>query len=189
MDYQKELEPLKELQRLLKMPATLQAPEDVQPDGRYALELHKNKVFDLASELAYSFAKDAFDLWKENMPETAEVPPLLQQAYDRLPDAAKAAEGVLQAAMNQSTRDSNLNKILFHAIERMEAKYPPRAEFKGYEEEESRGAFYVEIRSVFEERDFPLQANEKQMPTLEEALALTKFLDRHEDPAARPHRR
>lgn len=187
MDNQKDLEQLKEFQRLLLDPLARDIGADASLEQRYAHELHKNKLFDMASDLAYMYPKDAHDLWKQHMPEEFEPPPLLRQAYDRLPDETKQSpEGALQAAMDQEARSSNLHKILFRAIERIEEKYPAAAKTStGHIAGDSQGVFYVEILNVFKERDFPVQATEKQMPSLEEALALTKLLERHNDPAQR----
>jgi len=183
---ERQLEQLKEFSRMVEAVGKLDDTPETSLDERYYREQQKNNLLSLATELTYTYPKDAHDLWKQHMPETEPVPPILQKAYDRLSDEQKAAtESVLQASADQDARSSNLHKILFRAIERFEESYPLKAAMPGYSEDEAQAAFYVEIRDVFAERDYSIDAPEKQMPSLEDALALTKFLARHNDPAQR----
>lgn len=183
---QQHLDQLKDFSTLVQDAAALEDTPEISIEDRFFLEVKRNKLLDMATELSYVFPKDTHDLWKQYMPESEAVPPILQKAYDRLTDEQKAAtESVLQASADQEARIANMHKILFRAIERMEEKYPPKASMPGYSEEEAQGALYVEIRDVFEKRDYVIDAPERQIPSLEDALALTKFLERHNDPAQR----
>lgn len=184
---QRQLELLKDFRSELQEIAKLSETPASSLDERYARELKLNKLLDKATDLAYIFPKDAHDLWQQYMPESEAVPPILRKAYDRLSDEQKAAtESVLEASADQDARSRNLHLILFRVFEQLEAKYPPKAEMPGYDENEAQAAFYMEIRSIFEKRDFPFaDVPEKQIPSLEDVLALTKFLPRHDDPAQR----
>lgn len=180
------IENLKKFQALVQDNERLILKDGATADQRNQHEAELNKLLSLATDLAYIYPKETYELWTKHVPASEPVPPVLKAAYDRLTDEQKASkENALQAAADQEARDENLHAVLGHAVERFMAKYPSEKDFPGFVKEESQGAFYVEIVQVFKEQDFPNVSRDDLLPTQEDVLALTRFLDQHNDPAQR----
>lgn len=177
----KHIEELKELNTLLQSD-TIEAEGNGDPDHALKREIALNRALDLATNLSYTYPKDAYEMWLKHMPESEPVPSILKDAYDRLSPEEKAETiSALDKAAFEEARSDNQHKIIAKVLDRLDAKYPGASSLSDIDAELSQAAFYKEIVNVFEEKDFPAAEQPEMLPSLEDMLRLTNFLERHND--------
>lgn len=178
-----KLQDLKAFKILLEHSVEMWKEEAPTPERQYAIESRRNAILTAGTNLATIYPNETYNLWTRLAPD--EVPRVLAKAYADLSDEKRAAPDALQVEADADVRQSNLHQAIFRAVERIEAKYPPATYFADYSEQEARAAYYMEIRAVFEEKDFAKEMSETTTPSLDEALTLTRFKTEHDDPAVR----